>query len=154
MSRVTSRCYVRQQSGNIRHVTTAPVSWADRFRAARKAAGFTSSEKLAKTIGASRRAALRWETGESVPRAYKDQLAAISPEFQELMAELPAEEHLRYDLAGRVEDLTDRLEALEASVGSLLTAVSGNDYRLELLEQRTAAGAVPQRTEAHRPVPE
>lgn len=136
-------------------MTTPPEqAWANRFRAARKAAGFTSSEKLARAVGASRRAALRWETGESVPRAYKNQLSAISPTFRELMAELPAEEHLRYDLAGRVADLTDRLEAIEATVGNLLTAISGNDYRLEQLEQRIAAEAAPQRTGAHRPSPE
>lgn len=92
--------------------------WANRFRAARKAAGFTSSEKLAKMVGASRRAALRWETGESLPREYKEALASLSGDFAQLMAELPAEEYRRYDLAERVTDLERRQEELAAAISS------------------------------------
>jgi len=105
--------------GHVKHDGAAPDGFSDRFRAARKAAGFTSSEKLANQIGASRRAALRWETGESLPREYKEALAKISPEFAQLMAELPAEEYRRYDLAERVQELELRQEDILATCASL-----------------------------------
>jgi transcriptional regulator with XRE-family HTH domain len=102
-------------------VTAPPADWSDRFRAARKAAGFSSSQKLAKRLGASRRAALRWETGEGLPRKYVDEIAALSPELAAVIAELPYPDDRR-GLHERVVALERRVGALEALLAESIGA--------------------------------
>lgn len=102
-------------------MTAPPADWSDRFRAARKAAGFSSSQKLAKRLGASRRAALRWETGEGLPRKYVDEIAALSPELAAVIAELPYPDDRR-GLHERVVALERRVAALEALLAESIGA--------------------------------
>lgn len=96
--------------------------WADRFRAARKAAGYTAAWRLADVVGASHRQAIRWETGDALPERHRDAIARLSPEFAALIAELPAEDERRVDLARRLADLEAALQDLRRQVEALLEA--------------------------------
>jgi transcriptional regulator with XRE-family HTH domain len=111
-------------------VTLAP--WADRLRAARKAAGFTSAGKLAVAVGASERTVIRWETGEGFPSEFRVKLAAISPELADLMEELPAEADAPF--AERLDQVERRLGEVETSVTNLVKAVEDTLHELVQLE--------------------
>lgn len=121
---------------------TGNAGWADRFRAARKAAGFSSSEKFAAHIGAARRTALRWETGEAYPRAYAERIAEVSPEFATLMAELPPESvQVDAPLAARVREIERAREELVAAVEALAEGLDAVERRIAQLERQRRSAA-------------
>jgi transcriptional regulator with XRE-family HTH domain len=106
--------------GKLRHVTP-PASWSDRFKAARKRAGFSSAEKLAEHVGVSERQAIRWETDDALPNgSSREKLAAINRAFAKLIAELPKEEKRRAEIGRRMSVVERRMTALEAKLEARL----------------------------------
>lgn len=101
----------------LRHVTEG-TTWADRFKAARKTAGFASAKALAAHLGISERQAIRYETEEALPSPrVAARIALLSAELADMMAAIPREEERRHDLAARVAVLEQEVRSLRAELG-------------------------------------